>query len=132
MNQRAFGRKTPSQTANAFSDPSVRRTAPPMREASSRPAETRFESSVPLDAKFDRPIGIEKSVDDELAEWKQSRRRVIPWRQLSLMASLSFGIASLVLPDSVAEPVEWLLYALTAASMISTVAAWWKKLTHVV
>ncbi|HEY4114725.1 MAG TPA: hypothetical protein VGM17_11770 [Rhizomicrobium sp.] len=90
-----------------------------------------IQSPAASDAKFHTPVVIEKSVDDELAEWKQSRRIAIPWRQISLMATLSFGIASLVLPDAVDEPVEWLLYALTAASMISTVAAWWKKLTHV-
>ena len=32
------------------------------------------------------------------------------------MASLSFGIASLVLPDNVNASVDWLLYALMAAS----------------
>ena len=33
----------------------------------------------------------------------------VPWRQVSLMATLSFGIGSFVLPDSINEPVEWLL-----------------------
>ncbi len=61
------------------------------------------------------------SLDDELREWKQSRKHGfrIPWRQVSLMASLCFGIASFVLPDSVNENVQWLLYALTAASLIA-------------
>ena len=40
------------------------------------------------------------------------RRFPIPWRQISLMASLCFGIASLVLPDTVNDDVQWLLYAL--------------------
>jgi hypothetical protein len=58
-------------------------------------------------------------VDRELAEWKRARKqhRRIPWRQLSLMASLCFGIASFVLPDSVNASVQWLLYALMAASL---------------
>jgi hypothetical protein len=34
-----------------------------------------------------------------------------------LTASLCFGIASLVLPDTVNDAVNWLLYALTAASL---------------
>jgi ATP-dependent exoDNAse (exonuclease V) beta subunit len=61
------------------------------------------------------------SLDEELREWKQSRKHGfrMPWRQLSLMASLCFGIASFVLPDSVNENVQWLLYALTAASLIA-------------
>jgi len=33
------------------------------------------------------------------------------------MASLCFGIASLVLPDWVNDNVQWLLYALMAASL---------------
>jgi hypothetical protein len=57
--------------------------------------------------------------DDELRQWKQARRQnfEIPWRPLSLMATLCFGIASFVLPDSVNDNVQWLLYALAAASL---------------
>jgi hypothetical protein len=58
------------------------------------------------------------SIDDELREWKQARKKTfqIPWRQLSVMAGLCFGIASFVLPDSVSDNLQWLLYALAAAS----------------
>lgn len=58
-------------------------------------------------------------LDDELRQWKRERKRnfEIPWRPLSLMATLCFGIASFVLPDSVNENVDWLLYALAAASL---------------
>ena len=73
---------------------------------------------------IERPVGWSKksefaSLDDELREWKLARRRnfEIPWRPLSLMATLCFGIASLVLPDSVNDNVQWLLYALGAASL---------------
>ena len=62
------------------------------------------------------------SVDEELEEWKASRKRIIPWRQLSLMASLCFGIASLVLPDSVNDGVDWLLYGLMAASLYAGIS----------
>ena len=41
----------------------------------------------------------------------------MPWRQLSVMASLCFGLASLVLPEWVNDNVQWLLYALMAASL---------------
>jgi hypothetical protein len=57
--------------------------------------------------------------DEELEEWKRNRKFQIPWRQLSFMASLCFGIASLVLPDSVNDKVEWLLYALMAISFFA-------------
>jgi hypothetical protein len=59
------------------------------------------------------------SLDDELRQWKLARRRnfEIPWRPLSLMATLCFGIASFALPDSVNDNVQWLLYALAAASL---------------
>ena len=58
------------------------------------------------------------SVDGELQEWKSARRRQfqLPWRQISLMAGLCFGVASLVLPDSINDVMQWPLYALTAAS----------------
>lgn len=58
----------------------------------------------------------ETSLDEDLREWKETRRFQIPWRPLWWMASASFGIGSLVLPDSVNDSVDWLLYALMAAS----------------
>jgi hypothetical protein len=67
---------------------------------------------------------VSQSVDDELREWKRERRLkhgfVVPWGPLSLMASLCFGVASFVLPDTVNDSVGWLLDALSVASM----AAW--------
>jgi len=58
------------------------------------------------------------SVDDEIEAWKAERGSVIPfpWRQISLMAGLCFGIASFVLPETVNDVVQWPLYALTAIS----------------
>ena len=60
-------------------------------------------------------------VDRELAEWKQARGVRMPWRQISLIASLSFGIAWFVLPDKVNDAVGWVLVLLAAASFISGV-----------
>jgi hypothetical protein len=59
------------------------------------------------------------SLDDELREWKLARKQnfEFPWRPFSLMATLCFGIASVALPDSVNDNVQWLLYALAAASL---------------
>lgn len=56
--------------------------------------------------------------DDDLEEWKRARKFQIPWRQLSFMASACFGIASFVLPNSVNDKVDWLLYALMAISFV--------------
>ena len=56
------------------------------------------------------------SIDDELREWKKARAFQIPWRQLSVMAGLCFTVASLVLPDSVNDLFDWLLYVLAAAA----------------
>jgi len=61
------------------------------------------------------------SADDELRDWKRARRRSyrIPWRQLSLMASLCFGVAAFVLPDTVSNTLNWVLYALMIASFVA-------------
>jgi hypothetical protein len=72
---------------------------------------------------LEQPVRLPKSefpsLDDELREWKLARKRnfQIPWRSLSLMATLCFGIASFALPDSVNDNVQWLLYALSGASL---------------
>lgn len=57
-------------------------------------------------------------LDRELREWKRARNQgfKIPWRPLSLMAALCFGMASFVLPDWVNDAVQWPLYALAAVS----------------
>lgn len=66
-------------------------------------------------------------IDDEFREWKKARKRHsgLPWRQLALMASVSFGIASLVLPDSVSDTLDWVLYALMAASAYAGLSRRW-------
>ena len=58
-------------------------------------------------------------LEDDLRDWQMARKQnfEIPWRPLSLMATLSFGIASFVLPDSVNDNVQWLLYVLAGASL---------------
>jgi hypothetical protein len=65
------------------------------------------------------PVATLASVDDEIEAWKAARGSVgpFPWRQLSLMAGLCFGIASFVLPDTVNDALQWPLYALTAISL---------------
>lgn len=97
-----FGRRSPTRTQPMAS----RASEPAIPQATTAPA-----TPVPGDA-------YAPGVDDELREWKQSRRKnfQIPWRPVWLVASPCFGLASLVLPDSVNDDVQWLLYALMAAS----------------
>jgi hypothetical protein len=67
------------------------------------------------------------ALDEELRAWKRKRSFRMPWRQLSLMASLCFGIASLVLPASVNEAVRGPLYALAAISFWTGIRQRWTK-----
>lgn len=106
---RTFGRRVDS------SIPSRRMPAPGDSGAPGKntPAVEAAKESAPGAGQAELP-----SLDDELREWKRTRKKNfrIPWRQLSLMAGLCFGIASFVLPDSVSDVAQWLLYALMAAS----------------
>jgi hypothetical protein len=99
-------------------------------QTSAQPAKTVREPAMP-EAILPRPSAFAAgpaadvpSLDDELREWKQNRKSgfQIPWPQLSLMASLCFGIASFVLPDGTNEAVNWLLYALMAASFVAGIS----------
>lgn len=102
-NRQAFGRRASPQ---AFSAPP--RRAPVQSVQASQPAGA--EVAAPTGMPDDQP-----SLDAELSAWKQERgsQFKMPWSQLSLMASLCFGIASFVLPDSVNSKVNWLLWGLT-------------------
>jgi hypothetical protein len=68
-------------------------------------------------------------VDQEVLAWKEARGSTfaIPWRQLYLMASLCFGVASFVLPDSVNDNVDYLLWGLMAMSAYAWYATRKKK-----
>jgi hypothetical protein len=79
------------------------------------------------------PAGEQPSVEEDLRAWNEERRRRlpsrVPWSSLYLMASLSFGIASFVLPDSVNDAADWLLYILCGASLWAWIAARRKRST---
>lgn len=68
-------------------------------------------------------------VDPEFEQWKSARWRnfQLPWRQLSFLATVFFGVASLALPDSVNDNVQWVLYALMAVSFYVGIAGRWRK-----
>jgi hypothetical protein len=109
LNQRSFGRRGELQR-----QPLRSRTTESVAQS------TMVESTGPSIAlpmsRLEKPEFSQ--VDEDLREWPRARRRnfEIPWRPLSLMATLCFGIASFVLPDSVNDTVQWFLYALMAAS----------------
>ncbi len=90
---------------------------PQCKQAQAEPAALHAPSELPVEQPFSLEIetGV-PSVEQELRAWKRTRSFKIPWRQLSLMASLCFGIASFVLPDSVNDSVNWVLYGLMAMS----------------
>jgi hypothetical protein len=110
MNRKSFGQRTAHQ---AFSQGANSPTASHRRSNSER-----TDVFEPVD--FERGVIEANSVDDELREWKKARRNHVrlPWRQISLMASLCFGVGSLVLPDSVNHIVQWALFALGAISLV--------------
>ncbi len=61
---------------------------------------------------------VSPSANNEWREREQpaERKFKVPWRQVALMASLCFGIASFVLPDTINDDLDWLLYGLMAIS----------------
>lgn len=88
--------------------------------AESRPEFVALEEPAFVPKEAPEPLARELSPEEELQAWKAERARErfsrIPWRQLSLMAGLCFGIAGFVLPDSTNDTLSWLFYALSAAS----------------
>ncbi len=101
MNHQSFGRRPQPQRNQT-------RAAPVVSQA---PPELAVEQ--PFSLEMDRTA---PSLDQELQAWKEQRSFKVPWRQLYLMASVCFGIASFVLPSDVNDSVDWLLYGLMAMS----------------
>jgi hypothetical protein len=63
-------------------------------------------------------------VDRELGEWKAARKRHKrsfrePWRTLSIVCTLGFGLSSWLLPDSVADVAQLVTGGLGAASLFA-------------
>jgi len=119
MKQPSFGRRTPP--------PSIPRV---ISQAVAKPVLRRgglhTDRADPVGpSKADLELAPDRSVDDELSEWKSARRKNyrLPWRQVYLMASICFGIGYLVLPDSVNHVVQWLLLALGILSFVSSISS---------
>ena len=119
VNQTTFGRRTTASRPIAR----AMEASEPARSAGNhaRSEQAAEQSSALLMHTASPPI------DDEFREWKKARKwhSGLPWRQLSLMASVSFGIASLVLPDSVSDTLDWVLYALMAATAYAGLQQRW-------
>jgi hypothetical protein len=93
---------------------------PASRSFGKRAAPARAAQAAPRTAEPDLPGSIRGNDDGdpELDAWKRTRRRRLPWRQISFTASLCFGVAALVLPDTVNDAVSWMLYVLAAIGFI--------------
>jgi hypothetical protein len=121
-NRRTFGKRTGNAIAAPAPAVATAAEARVVKEPSveHEVAQLLFEP-LPLSAPREQEL---PSVEDEIREWKKSRGPVValPWRQIALMASLCFGIASFVLPSLISELVQWPLYGLTLASLIAGLA----------
>lgn len=111
MTRQPFGRRTP---------PANSQTIAPLVPRPGRLHTGRADPVPNTNAK----LAEDRSLDDELSEWKKERRKNyrLPWRQISLMASACFSIAYFVLPDSVNHVVQWLLLALGILSFVSSIS----------
>ena len=109
--QRAFGQRNPQPQPQARVVRAEPKAVTPVRDA---PIQTPVRPPSPPPVKTDFPPR-----DEDKEDWEEERKHgfKLPWRQLSLMASLCFGIASFVLPEEVNDNVQWLLYGLIAASL---------------
>jgi hypothetical protein len=110
MNGRSFGRRGDPQRELSRS---IRPAEALAQSKNIECTERSLRRSVPLSEKSEL-----LSLDEELRKWKLARKQSfeIPWRPLSLLASLFFGIASFALPESVNDIAQWPLYALAVAS----------------
>ncbi len=88
------------------------------------PVKAAERAPLPAMAKFARPAPVSPpaepagpSVEDEIREWQKVRGWRFPVKLLAFVASASFGIASLALPDGVNHWLQYPLFALSALSL---------------
>lgn len=111
----AFGRRAPAQYRSAA--PEMMKAAPAKPAPANDVPRSAFEAES-VSPPAAPPVRHPDPVDAELEEWKRSRKKLplFAWRPLYFMASLCFGLASFVLPDSINDIVQWPLYALAGLS----------------
>jgi hypothetical protein len=107
-NRRNFGRRIQTRQPEAISRPSAR--DPAAGELVLAAAVATTNPPLPQIAPVD---------DDELQAWKSARRKAtrLPWRQIAMMAGLSFAVGSFVLPEALNDALQWPLSALVAISL---------------
>jgi hypothetical protein len=109
--QKTFGRKTRLQ-----SPPTTLRAPTP------RPAP---EPSAPIPPPL---VEHHDDVDAEVEQWnalRKARKRSFrePWRTLSIVAAIGFGLSSWLLPDSVANITDLITGGLGVASLVAGLRA---------
>ena len=110
MQNKNFGRRAPANDT---------RPTPPWIPKVIRAAESERTQPLPTLPPPDAP-----NVDRELAEWKETRkkqRRAFrePWRTLSIALTIGFGASFWLLPDSVADVVQFVTGGLAVATFIA-------------
>lgn len=117
---RKFGRR-------AISD-GPRQAVPPWIPKVTRPDDTvRIPLSPPQLANDDTP-----DIDGEIAEWKVARKRQRrgfrePWRTASIVTTIGFGASFWLLPDSVANVVQYVTGGLALATFLAGLRGTWQK-----
>jgi hypothetical protein len=118
--QKSFGRRTPLQRQQLRAEPKRDAPAPDVKLVfadTPSVAPVFAETSAEELARLHKEI-ISPAAHDEWHEREQPAKRKfkVPWRQVVLTASLCFGIGALVLPDTINDDLDWLLYGLMAIS----------------
>jgi hypothetical protein len=108
--QKTFGRKAQPQRP-----PAALRAPAPARQAAPEPA-----------APIPPPPVIERrdDVDAEIEQWnalRKARKRSFrePWRTLSIVAAIGFGLSSWLLPDSVSNITDLITGGLGVAALVA-------------
>jgi hypothetical protein len=118
--QKSFGRRTSPQRQPLRAEPKRDVPVPgakPVFAESPSVAPVFADTSAEELARLHKEI-ISPSAHDEWREREQpvKRKFKVPWRQVVLTASLCFGIGALVLPETINDNLNWLLYGLMAIS----------------
>ena len=118
--QKSFGRRTPLQRHPLRAEPKRDAPAPCVKSVF---ADTPSVAPVFADTSGEELARLHKEIVSPPADynWREpeqpaKRKFKVPWRQVVLMASLCFGIGALVLPDTINDDLDWLLYGLMAVS----------------
>jgi hypothetical protein len=105
-----------------------RGTARPLIAKAIRPDATAPVPIVPAAAEID----VLPDVDRELEEWKAARKKQRgrfrePWRTLSIATTVGFGLSFWLLPDSVANVVQYVTGGLALASFIAGLRGYFQR-----